>query len=1409
MSFDVKNSEFRATKNSGEDKENVYFSKQDISAQVNTQSVVTGDGKLITYSSLLREDATARDTKILNAYFQDASGHILDFGESILEKQTKSKNDFRSGKYKGNLQDKLRRDKESVMKLHAQKKEFVKNFLVQRKKIANSQIPKKIKVSWTKSFNGEHIEGVYLSGGDISDLKTQGIKVLPNYQYAATLMDAVGAVQAVNIDALGEDCTLTQKKCLDGSGVRVAVIDTGVDYTRNELGGCFGQGCKVVDGYDYVSGDNDPMDENGHGTHVAGIISADGALKGVAPKTQIYAYRVLNANGTGWVSSIISAIERAVDPNFDENFDDKIHIVNLSLGGPVFLDDPLPQVVDTVSQAGVVVVVAGGNSGPGGNNQCYGEGEQRLGSICSPGNALEAITVGATYKKDYEGTYWLDKNPRKDAVTSFSSRGPAFFQKDGDTLYFSMKPDVAAPGAIICSTRYDSIFPTGENIYYYPCNNDEEHVQIAGTSMAAPMAAGVVALLLEGHPNWTPQQIKFALRNSADNLGQSYYLQGKGGVNLTNSLIITQPLIAQISSTSLQDKKLTLSGTLDGANLDHFKIYYSLGIEGKDYVQFDTKPITVPILDGILYQGNFDSLIVGNGYVSFKILLFDKDGNQASDESFVKLKNYEILNPLQEDVYRLGSKISLEANLPDEYEYRIEYGLGVEPLAWSSQGINLFRNGTEIGEWDTKILSEGGFYGMRIIMNYQGKEFIHRIKLLYFDPTLKEGWPQRVKLDTLSRGEYRYFSWGGYLEPVVADIDNDRKKEIVVFRSGIKNVLRVYRDNGMVYWEKELDSSLLYGDVLLTGYEPIPVVTDLNNDGYQEILVLDAHSYRDEFGTPQPRLVVFDHTGDLYDKMALNPLDLPTMFTASMMVSDLNADEKKEIIIRNHIPNFFMILDWKGNEISRRGMPPTNWGGDLMSHPAVGNFDDDSDLEIVLAGPGEGAGGWNPETGDIKRSGFVSVYNMDGSEVNAGWPKIFNDPIFSSPVVGDINHDGMDDIVVGLFRNDVTREGGGVYAMDRYGNVLEGWPALTGWNYWASPSLSDYNDDGYLEVGVSRIGFVTSLIDWRGKVLWEGVMPWNSYYAVVAADIDNDSIPNILTASDNGFQNFGWGGVHAWNIMGGQEVWNKFPKVTETAVQAPITISDIDNDGFIEIVASSFWNPFAGRGSGFRDTLYVWDIDSEDHFDSMPWPEFQHDVERTGRYTPLPDRTPPVVQLIFPKPQESIRGMVTITAEARDYHSSVEKVDFYLDNFSLLIGEGKKDAAQATFSVVWDTTSVANGSHTLRAKAYDASGNNALSQSVEVITQNLFFLRGDANSDGEIDISDSIRIILYLFSDGLEIGNKTRCYDALDANDDGQLDISDSIYLLNYLFKGGLRPPEPISQIGIDPTEDSLECLIF
>src|SRR5215467_6115240 len=243
------------------------------------------------------------------------------------------------------------------------------------------------------------------------------------------------------IPAVNADIARQQYYTLDGTGVGVAVIDSGV-YAHDDLQTADGMASRIVYSESFVAGDPSTNDAFGHGTHVAGIIAGNGfdsqtgythTYTGLAPNANIINLRVLDANGAGSDSQVIAAIQRAIQLKSTYN----IRVINLSLGRRVsesYTLDPLCQAVEQAWKAGIVVVVAAGNFGR--DNAMNTNG---YATITVPGNDPYVITVGAL------NTHGTDITS-DDTVASFSSKGPTLVDH-------VVKPDLVAPGNRIVSLQ--------------------------------------------------------------------------------------------------------------------------------------------------------------------------------------------------------------------------------------------------------------------------------------------------------------------------------------------------------------------------------------------------------------------------------------------------------------------------------------------------------------------------------------------------------------------------------------------------------------------------------------------------------------------------------------------------------------------------------------------------------------------------------------------------------------------------------------------------------------------------------------------------------------------------------------------------------------------------------------------
>src|SRR5690349_20663659 len=273
---------------------------------------------------------------------------------------------------------------------------------------------------------------------------------------------------------------------VDGTGIGIAVIDSGV-YQHDDLQSADMKSSRIVYSESFVPGNSSANDAYGHGTHVAGILAGNGhdsagRFYGIAPNANSINLRVLDANGGGSDSQVITAINRAIQLKNQYN----IRAINLSLGRPVFESytlDPLCQAVEAAWKAGIVVVTAAGNYGRDNSRNTRG-----YGTIASPGNDPYVITVGATNTK---GTVTLVD----DTIASYSSRGPT-------AVDHIVKPDIVAPGNNVVSllastscTLFTSSSRTQVRNSAYETLGlvsgvSNTYFRLSRTSMATPVVAG-------------------------------------------------------------------------------------------------------------------------------------------------------------------------------------------------------------------------------------------------------------------------------------------------------------------------------------------------------------------------------------------------------------------------------------------------------------------------------------------------------------------------------------------------------------------------------------------------------------------------------------------------------------------------------------------------------------------------------------------------------------------------------------------------------------------------------------------------------------------------------------------------------------------------------------------------------
>ena len=319
-----------------------------------------------------------------------------------------------------------------------------------------------------------------------------------------------------------------------GTGVGVAILDSGI-AAHPALDSRVVARVNLVSDEPGVTGD--PF---GHGTHIAGIIGGNRTasslvtnafLGGSAPSARLIDVRVLGSRGSGRTSDVIAGLDWVVANRQAYN----IRVINLSLGHPVTepsATDPLCRAVARAVAAGITVSVSAGNYG------LTTTGQPVLGGITSPGNAPEALTVGAL---DTKGT--LD--PSDDEIAPYSSKGPARFE-------IVVKPDVVAPGNHIVSLEaQNSYLSTTYRQWHIAGSGKNAYMRLNGSSMSTAVVSGGVALLINANPSLTPAQVKIAIQMGARFMPEAGLVgAGAGSVNFAQSQkIARQGLVNNLLSS--------------------------------------------------------------------------------------------------------------------------------------------------------------------------------------------------------------------------------------------------------------------------------------------------------------------------------------------------------------------------------------------------------------------------------------------------------------------------------------------------------------------------------------------------------------------------------------------------------------------------------------------------------------------------------------------------------------------------------------------------------------------------------------------------------------------------------------------------------------------------------------------
>ncbi|KAG9250584.1 peptidase S8/S53 domain-containing protein [Emericellopsis atlantica] len=399
--------------------------------------------------------------------------------------------------------------------------------------------------------------------------------------------------RSVSPDTVGTNYSMHQWTGVDklhaqgirGQGVKVAVIDTGIDYTHEALGGCFGPGCKVAGGYDLVGTkwsnqdedkfpkhpDNDPMDFYGHGTHVAGIIAADNDwLTGVAPDVELLIYKVFADNA-------VDTSEEVLIQAFCDAYGAGADVITASIGSPNgFTDNPWAVVASRLVEKGVVVTISAGN-----------EGSEGPFYSSSGSNGDGVLSIAAVNVTGMPNATFADSKP---VAAYFTSWGP--------TNELHLKPEIGAPGVNVVSTV-----------------PNQQYEEMSGTSMAAPYIAGVAALYLGHHG------------------GRSY--NGPGIAKTVVDRIATSGRSVAWSAADIQLNKTAPPFQVGSGLVDAWKVlHYATQVTSKPFALLDTES----------FQADWSATITNNGNrtVTYDFELEPQEGFEMLDTYYGIKSLFEI-----------------------------------------------------------------------------------------------------------------------------------------------------------------------------------------------------------------------------------------------------------------------------------------------------------------------------------------------------------------------------------------------------------------------------------------------------------------------------------------------------------------------------------------------------------------------------------------------------------------------------------------------------------------------------------------------------------------------------------------------------------------------------------------------
>ncbi|MBO1322544.1 S8 family serine peptidase [Acanthopleuribacter pedis] len=993
-----------------------------------------------------------------------------------------------------------------------------------------------------------------------------------------------------------------------GQGVVVAVADTGCDFTHPEMvnqawlnvgeiagNGIDDDGNGFVDdlhGWNFVENAVSITDRHGHGTHVAGTIAAEAdnglGLAGIAHHARIMGLKVLDDDGRGTFEGIAEALVYAADNG--------AHIVNMSLGGneyAQFLDDALAY----AHGRGVVLVAAAGNS-----NRDIGD--------FFPASSRYVVTVGAS-----------DTGDRRSDFSNYGG-GLDLLAPGGDSVNASENSAYSNILSAQSTRGSDSIFTV-----------DQQYARFRGTSMAAPHAAGVAALVLQRFSDATPEEVRQILRAACDDVlepGRDDF-SGYGRLNAARALVDQHRFTARLfspRSIRLIVEEIAVEGVADASSFTGFQLAYGEGASPSEW-----HPLTASDQPGAGVLFTWDTRDLPDTTYTLRLTVTGENGAYREDRTTFTLDRTTLTTPLDTTLAKRHETLVFTGTAAGGGFSGFQLAYFDPDLGdWSTAGFSLSGNGANritadvLGAWDTSVVQKAGLYPVRLTVTRTGLPDVTVERHIGVDPDLRPGWP--VRMSDLIGVEPGAIS---ILDNLVAvDLEGDGKHELI---TGYLGHVVVVREDGSVKpgWPQTMDNRT----------QRAPIAADLNADGFLEVIAVTT------FG----QVYVWSHDGVLWDGWPR----AKAAFGGQLAAADLNGDGTMEIISTSYRSGFggkIEVFHADGGDFPNWPRFVQDQEYNDLSLPAVGDLDGDGQKEIVLLN----------QDGDLN----LYVFQSNGS-IRPGWPIALcpglAERAWAAPALGDINADGRLEIVINTGYDKV-------FAFNDTGQSLPGWPLdLPNHAFLGSPVLGDVDGDTIPDVvlGAKRTFLDSTLYAWNGK--GENLPGWpfagpvpvhrsSGFQLMSLVDLDGDGAMEVLGEADPAQR---W--LTLWGVDGNGTLLDTFPKpVSAMAMRsnAP-AIVDFDGDGLFEIALLD--------GGGH---FLMWDTQAVAPGIGRSWPMIYHDPQKTRALTcdrPLQIVTHPADQ--FPAAGCAVNLDVAAVGEAPSFQ-------WYRDGVPL----PGKTTARLTFSAV-------------------------------------------------------------------------------------------------------------------------------